>query len=147
MAELLTFNKSRQQTAVNSNTLSLFIHSDQHDSSMPFVQEWKLIDILTGSVSSGFNTTYVWEIPDYGDLVGALYLKLVIPALTGGATNARLVDYGVLYSIKSVDYYIGSTQFNSITPDEIYAFHHRYRQPEDQNESNGRAEIIYEDLL
>ena len=95
---------------------------------MPFVEEYRLIDNF-GATPSGFGTKYSFLIYDNGDMVGDVYLKLVIPALGGGATNARIVDY-VTNCIQYVEIYIGGIQVTSITPEELILYYLRYKTPE-----------------
>lgn len=128
MADLLSFFKSDQAQAIFSNTQSLFMHSGEHRFVMPFIEEWKLLD-NKGSTPSAFGTTYSFEIYDNGDMSGDQFLKLTVPAPTGG-TDPRFCDYGGLYTIQYVNTYHGGVQVNSMTPDEILAYFLKKKRPE-----------------
>lgn len=128
MADLLKFFDSDHSSDVHSDTNSLFIHPEAHRYVMPFVEEFQLLSNI-GATPSSFGTSYEFELFDNGDLVGDVYLKLVVPALGGGATNARVCDYAI-FCIERVDFYHGGVLQSSKTPEEIFAFYMRYKTPE-----------------
>jgi hypothetical protein len=101
MADLLKFFQSEHSNDVHSNTNSLFIHPGAHKYVMPFIEEMQLLSNV-GATPSGFGTSYEFEIFDNADVVGDVYLKLVVPALTGGATNARICDYAIIALKESI---------------------------------------------
>ena len=128
MADLLIYFNSKHGQSVDSTDLSLFLHASNQNYCMPFVEEYRLIDNF-GATPSGFGTRYSFMVYDNGDMVGDIYLKLVIPALGGGATNARFVDY-ITNTIQTVEIYIGGILVTTITSEELILYYLRYKTPQ-----------------
>src|SRR5690349_1921961 len=112
MADLLQYQNSDHAKEVSSTSSSLFLHPEVHRYVMPFIEEFKLLSNV-GATPSSFGSTYTFELFDNGDLVGDLWLKLVVPAVSSG-TNSRFCDYGGLYCIDRVDYMHGGVVVNSL---------------------------------
>ena len=129
--ELLLLQYSRQFQDICNTNYSLFLHPNHHTKCLPYVEEWKLIDLVNGTVTTSlFGSTATFEIPTDGNIVGCIYLKIVVPALTAnGASNVCLVDYAGWAMIRSVDTYIGSTKVNSISAEELFAWYSRMCDP------------------
>ena len=102
--ELLLLQYSRQFQDIYNTNYSLFLHPNHHTKCLPYVEEWKLIDLVNGTVTTSlFGSTATFEIPTDGNIVGCMYLKIVVPALTAnGASNVCLVDYAGWAMIRDV---------------------------------------------
>jgi len=128
MADLLVYFNSKHGQSVESTDLSLFLHAPSNNYSMPFVEEYRLTDVY-GTSPQNFGTKYSFMLYNNCDMIGDCYIKLVIPALGGGATNARICDY-VVNAIQTVDIYIGGILVTTITAEEIIIYYLRNKSPQ-----------------
>lgn len=131
MADLLVYFNSKHGQSVESTDLSLFLYPNNQNYSMPFVEEYRLVDVY-GTSPTGFGTKYSFMLYNNCDIIGDCYIKLVIPALAGGATNARVCDY-IVNAIQTVDIYIGGIQVTTITSEEIILYYLRNKSSQQIN--------------
>ena len=66
MADLLVYFNSKHGQSVESNDLSLFLYPNNQNYIMPFVEEYRLIDVY-GTSPQNFGTKYSFMIYDSGD--------------------------------------------------------------------------------
>lgn len=128
MADLLAYFRSAHEQDVSSQTNSLFLHSETHLAAMPFIEEVRLLE-NKGASPVNFGTFYSFEIYDYADIVGDLWVQLIVPAISGGATNARFCDYGGLFCLDRIETYHGGVLQNTIRPEELLINFLRFKSP------------------
>jgi hypothetical protein len=128
MSDLLSYFRSTHAKDVSSQTNSLFLHPETHLNAMPFIEEYRLLS-NKGASPVNFGTTYSFEVYDNADLVADLWIQLVVPAISGGATNPRFVDYGGLFCLDRIETYHGGVLQNSMRPEEILIYWLRYKTP------------------